>query len=71
MALVQILGSNVKRLRLELGLSQEEFAHRAELHPTYVSGIEGGRRNPTIQVVERIAKALNVEPARLLEVTQN
>ncbi|MFT7759318.1 UNVERIFIED_CONTAM: helix-turn-helix domain-containing protein [Salmonella enterica subsp. enterica serovar Enteritidis] len=59
-------GQNVRYWRKKRGLSQEEFADRAHLHPTYVSGIESGHRNPTIKVIERIADALDVEPAALL-----
>ena len=60
------LGENVRRWRKERGLSQEELAHRAGLHPTYVSGVERGVRNPTITVLDKLAKALKVEPADLL-----
>jgi transcriptional regulator with XRE-family HTH domain len=55
------VGLNVKRLRHESGLSQEELAHRAEVHQTYLSGVETGRRNPSIVVLQRIAVALNVD----------
>lgn len=55
------LGARVRELREGLGLSQEAFAHRAELDRTYVSGIERGRRNPTLEVIYRIAEALEVE----------
>ena len=44
------LGSNLKRLRLEKGWSQEEFADRAGIHRTYVSDIERAARNPTITI---------------------
>lgn len=58
-------GRNVRRLRERIGLSQEEFADKAGVHRTYQSGIERGVRAPTIVVVERIAKALGVEPGEL------
>ncbi len=63
------VGLNLKKFRKELGLSQEEFAFKAELHRTYISGIERGARNPTILVIDRLASALDVSPARLLEPT--
>ena len=66
MNLEKTFGKNVRHWRKERGLSQEELAHRAQLHPTYVSGIETGHRNPTLRVIERIAKALQVAPAELL-----
>jgi transcriptional regulator with XRE-family HTH domain len=61
------LGRNVQQLRLAKGLSQEAFAFEAKIHRTYVSDIERGSRNPTITVVERLAKALNVKAGRLLD----
>jgi transcriptional regulator with XRE-family HTH domain len=61
------VGLNVKRFRQERGLSQEEFAFKAGLHRTYISGIERGVRNPTILVLEEIASALGVSSAKLLE----
>ena len=54
------LGMRVQALRAELGLSQDELAHRAGLHRTYVSGVERGVRNPTITLLERLAEALEV-----------
>lgn len=61
------LGLNVRRLREAKGWSQEDYADRAGIHRTYVSDIERGRRNPTVTVVEKLAKPLEVEPGRLLD----
>ncbi len=61
------LGSNVKRLRVEKGWSQEDYADRAGIHRTYVSDIERAARNPTISVVEKLAKALKVSASVLIE----
>ena len=61
------LGQRVNRLRVALGLSQEEFADRVQLDRTYVSGIERGLRNPTLLVLVRLARALNVSPAKLID----
>ncbi|SFP85899.1 helix-turn-helix domain-containing protein [Sphingomonas rubra] len=60
------LGRNVRALREAQGWSQEEYADRSGLHRTYVSAIERGRRNPTIDVVERLAAPFGVEPGSLL-----
>ena len=60
------LGENVRRLRLEKGWSQEDYADRAGIHRTYVSDIERGARNPTITIVEKLAKPLGVEAGALL-----
>lgn len=61
------VGMNLKRLRQGVGLSQEELAFDAGLHRTYISGVERGVRNPTVLVLEEIAKALKVPTAELLE----
>jgi transcriptional regulator with XRE-family HTH domain len=60
-------GENVKKLRLEKGLSQEAFAHLANLDRTYIPSIEKGERNVSIVVIEKIAKALNIEITKLFE----
>lgn len=53
------------------GVSQEKLAEAAGLHPTYVSMVERGIRNPTLDVAARIAKALKVTLPRLIEQAQN
>ena len=61
-------GANVRRIRRAKDLSQEELADLANIHRTYLSALErSGGRNPTIKVVERIAKALDVTPGQLLD----
>jgi len=52
---------NLQRLRREKGLSQEELADLAHIHQTYLSGVERGKRNPTVTVLQRIAKALGAD----------
>jgi len=59
-------GAAVRRLRTRLGVSQEEFAGRVDIHRTYIGGIERGERNPTLTMIKRIAAALNVSAAQLL-----
>lgn len=61
------LGLNIRRLRQEKGWSQEAFAAEADIHRTYVSDIERGARNPTITVIEKLAKSLGVTPGTLLD----
>ena len=63
----RLVGSNVKRFRGELGLSQEALAFEAGLHRTYISGVERGVRNPTVTVLTKIADALHVPAWRLLK----
>ena len=61
------LAANLRRLREERGLSQEEFAERADLHRTYISMIERKTRNPTVDVLEKICLVLGVEPGDLFK----
>jgi transcriptional regulator with XRE-family HTH domain len=61
-----VLGRNVRRLRQQKGLTQEELAFEAEIDLTYMGGIERGRRNPSLLVMARIADALSVPLPKLL-----
>ncbi len=65
------LGLNLKKLREEQGFSQESFADHCGLHRTYISGIERGVRNPTVIILDKIAKALKVAAGILLDETRN
>jgi len=62
------VGLNVKKIRKERGLSQEELGFECDRDRTYISGIERGVRNPTVVVLQEIATALRVPAAKLLEV---
>ena len=61
------VGGNVRRYGLERDWSQEELAFASGIHQTYLSGVETGSRNPTITVLKKLADALGVRPAALLE----
>jgi transcriptional regulator with XRE-family HTH domain len=65
-----VVGRNVRRYRELKGISQEELAFDADLHRTYVSGVERGIRNPTVLIVAKLAEALGVEPSKLLEIRE-
>lgn len=62
-----IFGHNVRTIRQQAGLSQEELAHRAELHRTYISSIERAERNVSLENIFAIANALGVTPAELMK----
>ena len=61
------VGLNVRRIRHEKNWSQEELAFQSGIHQTYISGVESGKRNPTVAVLKRLADALGVSSATLLE----
>ena len=54
------LGARVKQLRLHYGYSQEAFAHKCQLDRTYIVSIENGKRNVSIENVEKIATAFQL-----------
>jgi transcriptional regulator with XRE-family HTH domain len=61
------LARNLLRMRHERGFSQEELAEESDIHRTYMSDLERAQRNPTILVLERLAKALKTTESKLLE----
>ncbi len=65
MDIVKVFGDNLKKYRTELGLSQEEFADKCGLHRTYISAIECYRRSISLENIQRIANALNIETYKL------
>lgn len=67
MSIQSRVSRNIQRIRREKDLSQEEVAHRADIHQTYLSGVETGKRNPSILVVERIAKAIGVDVSEIFK----
>ena len=58
-------GLNVRKRRESLDLTQLEAAERADLDPTYISGIERGVRNPSLVSIARVAKALDITVSEL------
>ena len=67
MDIKQKFGNNLKRLRLEKGLSQEKLALIAEIDRTYIPSIEKGERNVSIVIAEKLAIALNVPISELFK----
>ncbi|GAP93621.1 helix-turn-helix domain-containing protein [Leptolyngbya sp. NIES-2104] len=56
-------GKAIRRRRRELDLTQEQLAERAELHRSYLATIETGDRNPSLENIEKLAKALDISIA--------
>jgi len=64
---LQILGKNIRRLRLAKGFSQEEFALTADIDRSYVGQVERGRRNIAFENILKIARPLDVSVSQLVE----
>lgn len=62
----RVFGDRLRELRTAQGYSQEEFAHHVDLDRTYVSGCERGVRNPTLDVIVKLARGLDLPPTELL-----
>lgn len=65
MDIIKVFGSNVKRYRMETGLSQEAFAEKCGMHRTYISAIECYRRSISLENIQRIADALEIDTYKL------
>jgi transcriptional regulator with XRE-family HTH domain len=66
----RLVGRNVKRIRQDTGLTQEELAERSGFSQQYISGLEQGRRNPTIVSIYELATALGVSHMELVRPTE-
>ena len=63
---LRVVGQAIRKRRLARGWSQEKLAEAAQLHWTYVGGIERGERNVALRNIVKIARALGVKPSELL-----
>ena len=70
-AITKRFGAVVRAYRLKAGFSQEALADLAALHVTYISLVERGRRNPTLDVANRIAAALKTPLGRLIDACED
>lgn len=61
------VAKNVKRIREERGLSQQALADKAKIHRVYLAKIEGAVYSPSLEVLERVAKALKAKVGELVE----
>ncbi len=60
-------GQAVRKRRLEIGLTQESFADKSQLHRTYIGGVERGKRNVALLNLIQIAQALELTPEEFLD----
>ena len=63
----EAFGRAVRKRRKQLQLTQDDLGERCEMDRTYISGIEQGRRNPTIQVIWLLAEGLEMSPGDLIK----
>lgn len=63
----EIFARNLRLARQAKGFSQEELAHRADIDRTYISSLERCVYSPSIEILDRLAKALDVDAADLLK----
>ena len=66
MDIIKVFGSNVKAYPQRIGLSQEAVAEKCGMHRTYISAIECFRRSISLENIQKIADALEIEPYQLL-----
>ena len=71
MDIVKVFGTNLRRYRNKLGVSQEKFAEMCGLHRTYISDIECFRRSISLENVQKIANALGIECYLLFKIDEN
>lgn len=64
--IVKVFGANLRKYRNAMGLSQEAFAEKCGMHRTYISAIECYRRSISLENIQRIADALEIEAYKLL-----
>jgi transcriptional regulator with XRE-family HTH domain len=67
MDLRDVFAANLRRLRHEKGLSQDDLAYEAEVSRSYLSQLEKGAFYASLKIIGRLAEALGVEPAKLLK----
>lgn len=65
-AVLQIVGETVRQIRVERGMTQEQLAHLADMHRSFIISIEKGRQNASVITLTRLATALRVLPSDLL-----
>lgn len=61
------LGQNLKRIRTKKKMSQGDIVRALDVHRAYISGIENGKRNPTLATIQKLANALGVSADELLK----
>lgn len=71
MDIVRVFGTNLRKYRIEMGISQESFADKCGMHRTYISAIECYRRSISLENIQRIADALEIDTYKLFLEDEN
>lgn len=66
MTLAEAFGIQLRKMRQDLNLSQEELAYKAEVHRTYISLLERGKKTPSLEVIFKLSRALEKSPPELI-----
>jgi transcriptional regulator with XRE-family HTH domain len=69
--LQRALGDRIRERRVELGLTQADLAEKSDLHYTYIGSLETGVRNPSIDLIARLARALEIDLGDLVQGLQD
>ncbi|MEK4508956.1 hypothetical protein BSK66_12405 [Paenibacillus odorifer] len=67
----EVFGQRIRALREKLGLTQEQLAERADLHPNYIGQIERGLKNVSLENIQKIANGLRIELHQLFSFDQS
>ena len=65
--ITKAFGARVREVRHDRGLTQEQLAEAADLHPTFISNVERGYRVPSVPTLFKLARGLGVEPSDLID----
>ena len=70
MDLKQMIGARIKEIRTKKGITQEQLSERMEINPKYLSSIERGKENPTLNTLIRLSKSLGVDLSEIFRFIQ-
>ena len=70
MYLKQMIGARIKQIRTKKGFTQEELSERIDINPKYLSSIERGKENPTLNTLIRISESLDVDLSKIFSSIQ-
>jgi transcriptional regulator with XRE-family HTH domain len=66
-----LFGQILRKLRIEKGISQEDLGFKSGYHRTYISLLERGQKNPSLQTIFRLSKALEISPSEIIRRIEN